>query len=234
MSCWKAPTDGCTSRWNPKRTSSCPPGASTRRRDTHGRPNSASTPQWRSSRASPTLCTAPGHGPKRPSCGASRPATGGPCGWLGRERAALPPDETAYLSRESSLAETPIHRWAVQVSVPLTEKRHRWIWNASIDEAAPPAALTGFINALTDPAPLPPLGGAGTAARLRLPQLPPQPRHTGTAPPAASAAPRSRSTHRHRLARAATTRTRSPQETPLTPGACTPRPYAQAGARVRR
>ncbi|AZP17900.1 DUF317 domain-containing protein [Streptomyces aquilus] len=79
-------------------------------------------------------------------------------GWTmrlaGRERAALSPDETAYLSRESSLAETPIHRWAVQVSVPLSEKRHRWIWNASIDEAAPPAALTGFIDALTDPAPL--------------------------------------------------------------------------------
>ncbi|MFD3563534.1 DUF317 domain-containing protein [Streptomyces sp. NPDC058686] len=79
-------------------------------------------------------------------------------GWTmrlaGRERAALSPDETAYLSRESSLAETPIHRWAVQVSIPLTERRHRWIWNASIDEAAPPAALTGFIDALTDPAPL--------------------------------------------------------------------------------
>ncbi|WP_435217361.1 DUF317 domain-containing protein [Streptomyces sp. bgisy034] len=79
-------------------------------------------------------------------------------GWTmrlaGRERAALSPDETAYLSRESSLAETPIHRWAVQVSVPLTEKRHRWIWNASIDEAAPPAALSGFIDALTDPVPL--------------------------------------------------------------------------------
>ena len=79
-------------------------------------------------------------------------------GWTmrlaGRERAALSPDETACLSRESSLAETPIHRWAVQVSVPLSEKRHRWIWNASIDEAAPPAALTGFIDALTDPAPL--------------------------------------------------------------------------------
>ncbi|MDL2075725.1 hypothetical protein QNN03_04665 [Streptomyces sp. GXMU-J15] len=52
----------------------------------------------------------------------------------GRERAALSPDTTAYLSRESSLAETPFHRWAVQVSVPLSEKRHRWIWNASIDE----------------------------------------------------------------------------------------------------
>ena len=66
-------------------------------------------------------------------------------------RAALSPDETAYLSRESSFAETPIWRWAVQVSVPLSEGRHRRIWNASIDEAAPPAALTGFIDALTDP-----------------------------------------------------------------------------------
>lgn len=79
-------------------------------------------------------------------------------GWTmrlaGRERAALSPDETAYLSRESSLAETPIWRWAVQVSVPLSESRHRWIWNASIDEAAPPAALTGFIGALTDRTPL--------------------------------------------------------------------------------
>ncbi|MER5440835.1 DUF317 domain-containing protein [Streptomyces sp. NPDC002790] len=79
-------------------------------------------------------------------------------GWTmqlaGRQRTALSPDETAYLSRETSLAETPIHRWAVQVSVPLSEKQHRWIWNASIDEAAPPAALTGFIDALTDPAPL--------------------------------------------------------------------------------
>ncbi|MFF3640360.1 DUF317 domain-containing protein [Streptomyces sp. NPDC002564] len=79
-------------------------------------------------------------------------------GWAmqlaGRQRAALSPDGTAYLARESSLAENPVHRWTVQVSVPHTENRLRWIWNASIDEAAPPAALTGFIDALTDPSPL--------------------------------------------------------------------------------
>ncbi|WP_240634240.1 MULTISPECIES: DUF317 domain-containing protein [Streptomyces] len=72
----------------------------------------------------------------------------------GSERAALSPDETACLARVSSLAETPIWRWTVQVSVPRSDGRHRWIWNASIDEAAPPAALTGFVAALTDPAPL--------------------------------------------------------------------------------
>ncbi|WP_420036017.1 DUF317 domain-containing protein [Streptomyces sp. cg28] len=79
-------------------------------------------------------------------------------GWtmqlLGGQLAALSPDESALLSRESSLADTPVHRWWVQVSVPLPEKQQRWIWNASIDEAAPPAALTGFIDALTDPTPL--------------------------------------------------------------------------------
>ncbi|MFI9829757.1 DUF317 domain-containing protein [Streptomyces sp. NPDC051913] len=79
-------------------------------------------------------------------------------GWTvrltGRERIALSPDETGFLSRETSLAETPISRWVVLVSVPLSERRHRWIWRASIDEAAPPAALAGFIEALTDPAPL--------------------------------------------------------------------------------
>ncbi|MFF3460297.1 DUF317 domain-containing protein [Streptomyces sp. NPDC002730] len=72
-------------------------------------------------------------------------------GWsllrTGRERAALSPDETALLSWVSSLAETPVWRWAVQVSVPPSEGRHRWIWNSSIDEAAPAAALA-------DPTPL--------------------------------------------------------------------------------
>lgn len=65
-----------------------------------------------------------------------------------------PPDETARLSRVSSLAETPVWRWTVQVSVPHSDGRHQWIWNSSIDKAAPAAALAGFVAALTDPEPL--------------------------------------------------------------------------------
>ncbi|MFD9069084.1 DUF317 domain-containing protein [Streptomyces lasiicapitis] len=79
-------------------------------------------------------------------------------GWTllrtGSERAALSPDETALLSRTPSLAETPVWRWTVQVSVPLSAGRHQWIWNSSIDEAAPAAAVAGFVTALTDPGPL--------------------------------------------------------------------------------
>jgi hypothetical protein len=73
----------------------------------------------------------------------------------GRERSGGPvPDETAVLARVSSLSETPQWRWDVEVSVPVSDERRRWIWGASIDEAAPPAALAGFVAALTDPAPL--------------------------------------------------------------------------------
>ncbi|WP_326680824.1 MULTISPECIES: DUF317 domain-containing protein [unclassified Streptomyces] len=43
---------------------------------------------------------------------------------------------------------------SVQVSVPLSDGQHRWVWNASIDETAPAAALAGFVTALTEPGPL--------------------------------------------------------------------------------
>ncbi|WP_309484513.1 hypothetical protein [Streptomyces himalayensis] len=72
----------------------------------------------------------------------------------GRERAALSPDETALLSRVASLAETPVWRWTVHVSIPRSDGRHQWIWNSSIDEAAPAAALAGFVDTLTAPEPL--------------------------------------------------------------------------------
>lgn len=79
-------------------------------------------------------------------------------GWAtvrtGRERTALSPDETALLSRVASLAETPIWRWTVHVSIPRSDGRHQWIWNSSIDEAAPAAGLAGFVDALTAPEPL--------------------------------------------------------------------------------
>ncbi|MEU0097160.1 DUF317 domain-containing protein [Streptomyces sp. NPDC006267] len=78
-------------------------------------------------------------------------------GWsrlAGREQAALSPDETALLSQVSAISETPRWRWTVQVSVPLSDGQHRWIWNASIDETAPAAALAGFVTALTEPGPL--------------------------------------------------------------------------------
>ncbi|MBC9719193.1 DUF317 domain-containing protein [Streptomyces sp. TRM66268-LWL] len=79
-------------------------------------------------------------------------------GWAtrraGRERAALSPDETAVLARVSSLSETPRWRWDVEVSIPLSDTRRLWVWGASIEEAAPAAALAGFVDALTDPTPL--------------------------------------------------------------------------------
>ncbi|MFJ9058449.1 DUF317 domain-containing protein [Streptomyces sp. NPDC102409] len=78
-------------------------------------------------------------------------------GWsrlTGRERAALSPDETALLSRISANSVTPHWRWSVQVSVPLSDGQHRRVWNASIDETAPAAALAGFVTALTEPGPL--------------------------------------------------------------------------------
>ncbi|WP_267889001.1 DUF317 domain-containing protein [Streptomyces viridochromogenes] len=87
-------------------------------------------------------------------------------GWFirraGRDRAALSPDETAVLARVSSLSETPQWRWDIEVSVPISDERRRWIWGASINEAAPPAALAGFVVALTDPAPLLRDGGQTT------------------------------------------------------------------------
>ncbi|MFD9779474.1 DUF317 domain-containing protein [[Kitasatospora] papulosa] len=79
-------------------------------------------------------------------------------GWsllrTGSEQAALSPDETALLSLVSSMSETPQWRWTVQVSIPLPDGQHRWIWNASIDDTAPATALAGFVTTLTEPGPL--------------------------------------------------------------------------------
>lgn len=102
-------------------------------------------------------------------------------GWsrlAGREQAALSPDETALLSRVSAISETPRWRWTVQVSVPLSDGQHRWIWNASIDETAPAAALAGFVTALTEP-------GRCCATRAR-----PQPSRSDTSTPTGASSPR--------------------------------------------
>ncbi|MGW0710189.1 DUF317 domain-containing protein [Streptomyces sp. NPDC002643] len=69
----------------------------------------------------------------------------------GPEMYALSPDETAMLAvvPNSVASDTPEWRWKAEVFAD-----RRWLWGASIDEEAPPAAIAGFVTALTDPAPL--------------------------------------------------------------------------------